>query len=412
MKTVSACDGAEALRRFDEAAPDLVVLDIGMPEMDGLEVCRRIRKTSDAPILFLSARDEEIDRVIGLEIGGDDYVTKPFSPRELVARVNAILKRAQARPCAGGGAAVARRSRPRSERACRDLPDAAGRLDGDRIRNSEDPARAPRHGVHARPDSRCGLWRRDPCRRSHDRQPHPQHSREIRRSRLRQCDRDGAWRRLPHRSLRGERLIDRPSNIEVPRKWRPSVGLIVSLVMATALALPLAGLFFFRIYENQLIHQTESELIGQSAAIAAVMRREIETRAPANIRSRRGGLHAEDRSRGALHADHADARSDHRRHAGTKARGAARRSAGRCRLRRARRAPHARPRRNPAGHARRLSAARSQRRRDRRTRGDRPVARACRGGRRRASGAVSQRHALADFEARAAAAKSGSTSAA
>ncbi|PWB88451.1 response regulator transcription factor [Methylosinus sporium] len=98
MTTVSACDGAEALRRFGEATPDLVVLDVGMPEMDGLEVCRRIRKISDAPILFLSARDEEIDRVIGLEIGGDDYVTKPFTPRELVARVNAILKRARARP--------------------------------------------------------------------------------------------------------------------------------------------------------------------------------------------------------------------------------------------------------------------------------------------------------------------------
>jgi two-component system, OmpR family, response regulator len=97
MKTVAARDGEEALRRFGEALPDLVVLDIGMPEMDGLEVCRRIRKSSEAPILFLSARDEEIDRVIGLEIGGDDYVTKPFSPRELVARVNAILKRTQAR---------------------------------------------------------------------------------------------------------------------------------------------------------------------------------------------------------------------------------------------------------------------------------------------------------------------------
>lgn len=79
-------------------------------------------------------------------------------------------------------------------------------------------------------------------------------------------------------------MIDRPLKIQVPRKWRPSVGLIVSLVMATALALPLAGLFLFRIYENQLIHQTESELIGQSAAIGAVMRRELETTAPANIR--------------------------------------------------------------------------------------------------------------------------------
>src|ERR1700722_20332718 len=88
-----AQDGKEALRQFDRDVHDLVVLDIDMPEMDGLEVCRQIRKTSDTPILFLSARDEEIDRILGLEIGGDDYVTKPFSPRELVARVNAILRR-------------------------------------------------------------------------------------------------------------------------------------------------------------------------------------------------------------------------------------------------------------------------------------------------------------------------------
>lgn len=101
MTALPARDGAETLRQFGAGAPDLVVLDVGMPEMDGLEVCRRIRKTSEVPVLFLSARDEEIDRVIGLEIGGDDYVTKPFSPRELVARVNAILKRVQARPAPG-----------------------------------------------------------------------------------------------------------------------------------------------------------------------------------------------------------------------------------------------------------------------------------------------------------------------
>jgi two-component system OmpR family response regulator len=93
-----AQDGKEALRRFDGKVHDLIVLDIGMPEMDGLEVCRQIRKTSDTPILFLSARDEEIDRILGLEIGGDDYVTKPFSPRELVARVNAILRRTRNTP--------------------------------------------------------------------------------------------------------------------------------------------------------------------------------------------------------------------------------------------------------------------------------------------------------------------------
>ena len=93
MDVIDARDGKEALTRFAADRPDLIVLDIGMPEFDGLDVCREIRKSSDLPILFLSARDDEIDRVLGLEIGGDDYVTKPFSPRELVARVNVILRR-------------------------------------------------------------------------------------------------------------------------------------------------------------------------------------------------------------------------------------------------------------------------------------------------------------------------------
>ena len=93
MAVTEAADGRAGLVRFTEDRPDLIVLDVGMPEFDGLEVCRRIRRTSQVPILFLSARDEEIDRILGLEIGGDDYVTKPFSPRELVARVNVILRR-------------------------------------------------------------------------------------------------------------------------------------------------------------------------------------------------------------------------------------------------------------------------------------------------------------------------------
>jgi two-component system, OmpR family, response regulator len=97
MTVSEASDGKAALTRFAADSPDLIVLDVGMPEFDGLEVCRRIRKSSEVPILFLSARDEEIDRVLGLEIGGDDYVTKPFSPRELVARVNVILRRTASR---------------------------------------------------------------------------------------------------------------------------------------------------------------------------------------------------------------------------------------------------------------------------------------------------------------------------
>ena len=96
--TLEAADGEQALAVFDAKRPDLVVLDVMMPEVDGTEVCREIRRRSDVPILFLSARDDEIDRVVGFEIGGDDYVTKPFSPRELVARVGAILRRAVPAP--------------------------------------------------------------------------------------------------------------------------------------------------------------------------------------------------------------------------------------------------------------------------------------------------------------------------
>ena len=93
METREAGDGEAALAEIDARRPDLVVLDINMPRLDGLEVCRRLRASGDLPILFLSSRDDEVDRVVGLELGGDDYVVKPFSPREVVARVSAILKR-------------------------------------------------------------------------------------------------------------------------------------------------------------------------------------------------------------------------------------------------------------------------------------------------------------------------------
>ena len=97
-RTVVAHDGVSAVTAFKSNPFDFVILDVGLPEMDGLEVCRQIRRMSEAPILFLSARDEEIDRILGLEIGGDDYVTKPFSPRELVARVGVILGRGKLAP--------------------------------------------------------------------------------------------------------------------------------------------------------------------------------------------------------------------------------------------------------------------------------------------------------------------------
>jgi two-component system OmpR family response regulator len=92
-RITAATDGRAALEAVGRGGIDLVVLDVMMPEVDGLEVCRRIRARSKVPILFLSARSEEIDRVLGLELGGDDYLIKPFSPRELVARVRAVFRR-------------------------------------------------------------------------------------------------------------------------------------------------------------------------------------------------------------------------------------------------------------------------------------------------------------------------------
>jgi two-component system, OmpR family, response regulator len=89
----TAADGQQALTSARRDDPDLIVLDVGLPEMDGFEVCRRIRAHSEVPIVFLTARDDEIDRIIGLEMGADDYVVKPFSPRELLARIKVILKR-------------------------------------------------------------------------------------------------------------------------------------------------------------------------------------------------------------------------------------------------------------------------------------------------------------------------------
>jgi two-component system OmpR family response regulator len=98
LGALEAADGEEALRQAEAHRPDLIILDINMPRMDGIEVCRRLRATGDLPILFLSSRDDEIDRVLGIELGADDYVTKPFSPREVVARVMAILRRVAGRP--------------------------------------------------------------------------------------------------------------------------------------------------------------------------------------------------------------------------------------------------------------------------------------------------------------------------
>jgi DNA-binding response OmpR family regulator len=101
FRVVSARDGQEALDLFAEENPDLVVLDIMLPRVDGLEVCKRLRARSTVPIIMLTARDDELDKVVGLELGADDYITKPFSIREFRSRVRALLRRAKLPPYQG-----------------------------------------------------------------------------------------------------------------------------------------------------------------------------------------------------------------------------------------------------------------------------------------------------------------------
>ena len=113
-----AADGGAALTLARHEQPDLVVLDLNLPGMDGLEVCRTLRRSSDVPIVMLTARAEETDRLIGLELGADDYITKPFSPRELVARVRAVLD-TRARRRAPAASSPVRSPRDRPGGSCR-----------------------------------------------------------------------------------------------------------------------------------------------------------------------------------------------------------------------------------------------------------------------------------------------------
>jgi DNA-binding response OmpR family regulator len=94
-RVISAADGIQALKKIEAERPALVVLDLMLPEINGWEVCRRVRASSNLPIIMLTARSEDVDKIVGLELGADDYVTKPFNPRELVARVKAVLRRAE-----------------------------------------------------------------------------------------------------------------------------------------------------------------------------------------------------------------------------------------------------------------------------------------------------------------------------
>ena len=182
-EVVQATDGREALARFGETTFDLVVLDVMLPRLDGLEVCRRMRARSSVPIIMLTAKAEEIDKVLGLELGADDYITKPFSLREFRSRVKAALRRAGHGPARAG----ARRGAARGPRAAHRPGQARGRgarrTGPDHLRRVRDPRRPghqPGPRVDARHAAHAHLGRQRLPRPAHDRRAHPPPAREAR----------------------------------------------------------------------------------------------------------------------------------------------------------------------------------------------------------------------------------------
>ncbi len=175
FRIVAAADGREALATFRAERPDLVLLDVMLPELSGVEVCRIIRAESSVPIVMLTAKDSELDKVVGLELGADDYVTKPFSLRELSARIRALFRRSEQavalddpagrrRPRAGPG-------RPRRSPAAarrRGPPDQA-----EGVRAPDVPHPPPRPGLHPRPAARASLGLRLRRRDADRRRPRP-----------------------------------------------------------------------------------------------------------------------------------------------------------------------------------------------------------------------------------------------
>ena len=158
--------GTSALTQFDRTGADIVLLDLMLPEMSGTEVCRQLRQRSAVPIIMVTARDSEIDKVVGLEIGADDYVTKPYSPRELVARIRAVLRRQGAEARRGGHPDAGRRPGPDGRRAARGHRRRRRRAAAaEGVRAARTAAAQRRPGAHPRPADRPGLGRR--LRRRH-----------------------------------------------------------------------------------------------------------------------------------------------------------------------------------------------------------------------------------------------------
>ena len=261
-EVVQASDGREALARFAEQTFDLVVLDVMLPKMDGLEVCRRLRARSSVPIIMLTAKSEEIDKVLGLELGADDYITKPFSMREFRSRVKAALRRAgMARPEEGDEQPIevlALRIDPAKRTVTLD-----GKPVADDVRRVRDPRRArlqPGPRLHARHAALARLGRLRLPRPAHDRRPHPPPAREARGRR------QGAGVHL-HRARRRLPLPGHRRGVTMPRPLRSlrnRLTLIFALIVAGAI-----GIVYFYVtprLEDELVAQKLERLGARGAA--------------------------------------------------------------------------------------------------------------------------------------------------
>ena len=177
-------DGESALQGLTARPVDLAVLDIKMPRMDGMELLQRLRQRSSMPVIFLTSKDEEVDELMGLRLGADDYITKPFSQRLLLERIRALLRRNEASRAEGSGAApggvMTRGDLVLDETKHQCIWKRPGHpADGDRVPAGEGAGRAARHGEKPRPADRRGLWREHLRRRPHHRQPRQAHPQEV-----------------------------------------------------------------------------------------------------------------------------------------------------------------------------------------------------------------------------------------
>ena len=229
----TAVDGLEGVELCGRFRPDLVILDLMLPGLDGLEVCRRIQRDRHVPVLMLTARDSEADVELGLAVGGDDYLTKPFSPRELVARVRALLRRVERAPAPSGDAI--RLGKLLIDPAAREVTlDERGRApDADRVRPPPPAGEVAARRLRPAPPARGGLGLPDRRRRAHGRLARPRAPPQARP------------RRHPHGARRRLRAEQERLGVR-PLDFLGSIKLKLGVVIVAAVAVTVAVLIYGR----------------------------------------------------------------------------------------------------------------------------------------------------------------------